>query len=266
MAQSTVSGNGNNISGTSANSRNIILGGTTNTISSSVGASADNIILGGNANAITGAMTNSVAGGNNATVANINCFIYSTGNALSTSVANQFTVKSLGGSRFFSNTTATVGVSLAAGGNSWASVCDVNVKENLEECNYSEVLNKVSTLLPIYTYNYIGNQPEQKCFGPTAQDWNSTFVVGEMISLDPENGEPIIDSKTSLPKMVPAKDPCMIETMDMIGVLLCSVKELKNESNILRSEANSLLNSETSTLDMISNLQARINSLSIMIS
>ena len=132
-----------------------------------------------------------------------------------TSVFNHtFLVRCSNGSTFFTNTANTTGVTIGAGGGSWASVSDVNKKENLVELDCQDVMNKMENL-PIYQYNYIGNPKEQKCWGPTAQDWYKLFPT--------------------------QKDQLSIETMDMIGVLMATVKNLNNRVKDLESKIGFML-------------------------
>jgi hypothetical protein len=234
----------NTISGTNGHRRQGIVGGTGNTITAAVQNQQDNVILGGSGNTLGSSANSSrsvILGGTNCVVNNTDCliggvnitcthkenFMWSTGGPNLGSVANdQFVVKATGGSTFWSNNPGTVGVSLAAGGNSWAPVCDVNVKENLLPC--APTLGKLE-LLPIYTYNYIGNPPEQVCIGPTAQGWHAQFGTADVptYGVDEETGETIVVGTH------PAKDPLSIEIMDVVGVLLCAVKELTARVKVL---------------------------------
>ena len=157
------------------------------------------------------------------------------------SVANHgFTVRSSGGARFLSNTANTIGVSLAPGGSSWASVSDRNVKENINDLGVTGccLIAEKFKLVPICTYNYIGNPEEQLCYGPVAQDWHAQFgatgVTGPVLdeygeqSLDPETDEPLYDVK-------PAKDPLKIEMMDMAGIMMATIQHMQNKIDSLRN-------------------------------
>ena len=160
---------------------------------------------------------------------------------------NTFSVRSSGGARFLSNTANTSGVLLGAGGNSWAAISDVNKKENLvnlDDVVCNEICKKIVGI-SLYKYNYIGNPEKQICYGPTAQDWHSTFGcenidiprfdytldedgnINEVPVLD-EDGNQIIDTK-------PAKDPLTIETMDYLGLLMATVKDLNRRISILEN-------------------------------
>ena len=117
------------------------------------------------------------------------------------SVSNHtFLVKCSNRATFFTNTANTAGVTVGSRGGSWASVSDVNKKENLVELDCQNIMKKMEEL-PVYQYNYIGNPKEQRCFGPTAQDWYKSFPT--------------------------EKDQLTIKTMDMISVLMATVKNLE---------------------------------------
>ena len=168
------------------------------------------------------------------------------GSTHTTFANNSFSVRCAGGARFYTNTANTAGVQLNAGSSAWAPVCDVNKKENLVNLggvDCSEICKKIVDM-PLYKYNYIGNPKEQVCYSPTAQDWHSTFGCEnidvprtdytvdedgntiEVPVLD-EDGEQIIDTK-------PAKDPLTIETMDMLGLLMATVKDLNSRLNAVK--------------------------------
>ncbi len=92
--------------------------------------------------------------------------------------ANSVTMRASGGYRLFSNTNATTGVSLAAGGSSWSSISDRNAKENFAPVNVREVLEKVAAL-PVTTWNYKSQDASIRHIGPMAQDFRAAFGVGE---------------------------------------------------------------------------------------
>lgn len=167
---------------------------------------------------------------------NLNCgtssrsFFSSSGNAVTVNLDDYFYVKKPNGAAFYSNTGGTIGVTLAAGGSSWATVSDVALKENLTVLDYGTVLNKLDTL-NVYSYNYIGNPAAQRCFGTTAQEWHGegTFKCDEYEcatgELDAE-GNPITVTKCG-------KDCLVIELQDQIGVLMASVKALYARIKVL---------------------------------
>jgi hypothetical protein len=97
---------------------------------------------------------------------------------VASSANDQFTVRASGGVRFFSNAALTSGVSLATGGGSWTSLSDRNAKENLQQVDTVQILEKVSTL-PLTTWNYKSQITSMRHIGPTAQDFHAAFGVGD---------------------------------------------------------------------------------------
>lgn len=244
-----IGGNGNQIR---RGDDHIILGGTSNSIPSTAGGgSARCVIVGGTGHVVNGGAGNStIIGGSNARIGigHGNTWMFSHGNALTSSGSNRFIVKNTSGTFIFSNDTATTGVQLNGGSSSWASVSDVNKKENLAEVDYQDVLSKVDTM-PVYHYNYVGNPTQQCCIGPIAQDWHDvsrfrcndvTLPVmeyneeGEEVQkVDDETLEPVFETK-------PAKDPLVIELMDALGVSLACIKALNAKIETLTSRVAAL--------------------------
>jgi hypothetical protein len=91
---------------------------------------------------------------------------------------NSVTVRASGGYRLFSNSGATVGVSLAAGGNAWSPMSDRNVKENFRSVDPRGILEKV-VALPVTEWNLISQPAEIRHVGPMAQDFKAAFGLGE---------------------------------------------------------------------------------------
>lgn len=88
---------------------------------------------------------------------------------------NQFSARYAGGYRFFSNATRTVGVSVAAGGSSWASISDSNRKENYAPVVGESFLSKLPGLR-LGSWNYKGQSPETfRHYGPMAQEIFSAY-------------------------------------------------------------------------------------------
>jgi len=94
---------------------------------------------------------------------------------LSTAI-NQVNFRCYGGARFV--TGDTNGVELAAGGGSWSSLSDRNVKENFESIEPREVLERV-VAMPISTWNMKAQDDAIRHIGPMAQDFHAAFGLGE---------------------------------------------------------------------------------------
>ena len=148
-----------------------ISGGVNNIVSSAYGT-----VAGGTDNA---ASFLSYAAGANAKATNSGAYVWSDGNAtLTTSTNNNsVTMRASGGYRLFSSST-TAGVYLAPGSGAWASLSDRNMKENFEQVNSREVLEKVAAL-PISTWNYKTQDSSKRHMGPIAQDFSASFGIGE---------------------------------------------------------------------------------------
>src|SRR5205085_7761980 len=79
------------------------------------------------------------------------------------------TMRAAGGYRLFTDSAATVGVSLEPGSGSWINISDRNAKRNFAEVNGREVLEKVAAM-PVRTWNYKSQSETIRHIGPTAQD------------------------------------------------------------------------------------------------
>jgi hypothetical protein len=94
------------------------------------------------------------------------------------SAKNQMTMRYTGGYRLFTNWTgssSTIGVSLAAGGNSWSTISDRNRKTNFALVDGEEVLRKLNGF-EMTTWNYKEQEPENfRHYGPMAQDFFAAF-------------------------------------------------------------------------------------------
>jgi hypothetical protein len=88
----------------------------------------------------------------------------------SSAANNLMTMRFAGGYRLFTNSEATVGVSLAAGGSSWSVISDSTKKENFIIANGEYFLNSLSQLR-LGSWNYKRQEPAQyRHYGPMAQE------------------------------------------------------------------------------------------------
>jgi len=129
------------------------------------------------------------------------------------SASNQFNVYASGGTRIFSNSAATTGVTLAAGGGTWTMVSDRGAKENFEEVDPQSILDQVASI-PITTWNYKTQDGSIRHMGPMAQDFFAAFGLGL--------GDTTID------------------TIDPDGVALAAIQGLHAENVALRSRVEEL--------------------------
>lgn len=177
---------------TASGSHSVVSGGQTN-----IASGLNSVVPGGSNNSATG--SHAIAMGRNATAAGDDMFVWCDGTALSSNVANSVHFACKAGANFYTNAAHSTGVSLPPGGNAWAAVSDVNLKENLKAVDYETAIEKLK-LLEIYEYNFKGADPSVISTGPTAQDWHSLFPSG--------------------------KDPLKIDTMDIVGIAISAIKGL----------------------------------------
>jgi hypothetical protein len=90
-------------------------------------------------------------------------------------VDNQMMIHFSGGYRLFTNGTSTTGVSIAPGGNSWATISDRRKKENFSPVDGEAFLKKIARM-ELTSWNYIGQDPRlHRHYGPMAQDFYAAF-------------------------------------------------------------------------------------------
>jgi hypothetical protein len=117
--------------------------------------------------------------------------------------ANEFAVRASGGYRLYSNGSLTSGVTMAAGGNSWAAVSDRNAKANFAAVDTVKVLDVLDEM-PVLTWNLQAQPDEVRHIGAMAQDFNASFayLFGEVES------------------------PVHINMMDAVGISLAAAQGL----------------------------------------
>ncbi len=183
--KSTVGGGLNN---TASGLSSTIGGGYTNTASgekATVGGGLNNTAS-GLASTVTGGSTNSAEGttsfaaGNRAKALHNGCFVWGDNTAadVASTGTKQFIVRSAGGVFFYTNSALTSGVQLAAGGGSWSSVSDRDMKENFVPIDGEELLTKLDSM-PITEYNLITQDDSIVHIGPVSQDFAAIFGYGE---------------------------------------------------------------------------------------
>jgi hypothetical protein len=128
----------------------------------------------------------------------------------------------------------TAGVTLAAGGGSWSSISDVNVKANFTSVDGQDVLASLAEV-PITTWNYKAQDASIRHMGPMAQDFYTAFGLGE--------------SDTA------------ITTVDVDGVALAAVQGLYELSQEQAGRIQSLEEENASLRQRLDNLEARMSAL-----
>jgi len=99
----------------------------------------------------------------------------STTDSTQASANNQFTVRSAGGVRLFTNATMTTGVQVAAGGSSWAVISDRNRKMDFRNIDGEHLLTTLRSV-PVTTWRYKDEEDKTTLhIGPMAQDWHQAF-------------------------------------------------------------------------------------------
>jgi hypothetical protein len=121
----------------------------------------------------------SFAAGRRAKAFNIGVFAWadSTGANFNVSSNNRFAARASGGVYFYTNSTVSSGVFVAAGGNSWSSLSDRATKENFSPVDKLAVLEMLADL-PVQEYNLKSQDESIRHIGPVAQDF-ATFGYGE---------------------------------------------------------------------------------------
>lgn len=121
---------------------------------------------------------------------------------------NQATFRASGGFRIFSNTNATIGVTLAPNTSAWAPLCDREAKENFEPIDTAVILQQVAAL-PLSAWTYKHDPDKRRYIGPVAQDFQAAFGLG---------------------------DNTTINTLDADGVAFAAIQALAEENERLRME------------------------------
>ena len=96
----------------------------------------------------------------------------------SVDVENRFAARASGGVYFYTNPDLSAYVYLDGGSNSWMSSSDRNLKENIVEVDYRDVLKKLLTV-PISTWNFKSASNDLPHMGPMAQDFYAAYGLGD---------------------------------------------------------------------------------------
>jgi hypothetical protein len=122
----------------------------------------------------------SFAAGYNAQTTGPGSFVWadSTGAVIGSYYPNQFLARASGGTTFYSNADATVGVALYSNDGSWSSFSSRDVKDNFTPVDGQQVLASLANV-PITTWNYKAQDPSIRHMGPMAQDFSAAFGLGE---------------------------------------------------------------------------------------
>jgi len=190
-------------------------------------------VAGGNSNTASGIQ--SFAAGCQANAANAGTFVWSGSlsascTTVSSSAAGQFLALAPGGVIFYSNTALSAGVSLAAGGGSWGSVSDRNVKANFVPVIGENLLARLNAM-PMTTWNYKAQEPRFRHLGPMAQDFYGAFGLGEDDKhIDDIDGQGVaLAGVQALYRLSLKKDAELQKQQGQIRTLTLQVQELEKE-------------------------------------
>jgi len=159
---------------------------------------------------------------------------------------NQMMMKFSGGYKLYTDTFATVGVSLPAGGNSWATISDRNKKENFAAVDGEAFLRKIAKF-NLTSWNYKGQDPAtHRHYGPMAQDFYAAFGKDQYGTIGNDT---------------------TISQADMEGVSFVAIQALVKENEAMKAkinhleQKNSTLNTELNVLkaELTNNLQETNN-------
>lgn len=152
---------------------------------------------------------------------------------------DQMCMRFNGGYYFISNNNGPdIGVQVVAGGNSWAVVSDVRLKENFLPIDEENFLHKIATL-NLTTWNYKGQDPRHfRHFGPMAQDLYAAFGKDEFGSIGCDT---------------------LINQQDLIGVNLVAVQALEKRTSILDRENTTLRNEVLDLKERLTKMEKLLN-------
>jgi hypothetical protein len=125
------------------------------------------------------------------------------------------------------------GAHLTAGG-VWTNASDANLKENFQTVDGADLLEKIEQL-PISEWNYKNESDESRHIGPTAQDFQKVFGVGE-------------NDKT-------------ISTIDPSGIALAAIKELNKQNQELKVQSEYLKEQNMRLQKQLDELKAMVEDL-----
>ncbi len=177
-ASGTYSTIGGGLQSTTSGAASTVAGGAVNTASGDYSA-----VAGGTYNTVSG--TGSFAAGEYTTDANFSgVFLWGDNStrlsqtSMTATADNQFLARASGGVIFYTKSDLSTGVSVAAGGGSWSSLSDRNVKANFAPIDGQQILAQVLAM-PVTTWNYKSQAASIRHIGPMAQDFHAAFQVGE---------------------------------------------------------------------------------------
>jgi hypothetical protein len=163
----------------------------------------------------------------------------STTDSLENSANNSFQIRAAGGIRLYTNATATVGVSVAAGGSSWVAISDRNRKQDFLAVDGEDLLARLRGI-PVSTWRY-RDEVDRTTFhmGPMAQDWHRAFGF--------------------------SRDDHTINMSDFDGVNLAAIQALARRTEALRADDTALRAENAALREQNRALEARLERLEALV-
>jgi hypothetical protein len=150
---------------------------------------------------------------------------------------NQMMMVFAGGYKLHTNSAASIGVSLAAGGNSWATISDRNKKENFAAVDGEAFLKKIAKF-NLTSWNYKGQDPAtHRHYGPMAQDFYAAFGKDQYGTIGNDT---------------------TISQADMEGVSFIAIQALVKENEALKAKINQLENKNSTLSNELNVLKAEL--------
>jgi hypothetical protein len=192
-------------------------------------------------NNVSAAGDNSVVLGRNVAASGKGSFTFGdddpNGNGLRGTISNNLFWARFNGGYYFVSSDAginDIGVRVLAGGNSWTTISDKNLKENFEPVDGEALLQKIAGI-PQYTWNYKGQDPKNfRHYGPMAQDFYEAFGKDEYGTIGCDT---------------------LINQHDFIGVNMVAIQALEKRTSELQKELQSALSQLNEAKQLIDNQQ-----------
>jgi hypothetical protein len=151
----------------------------------------------------------------------------------------QVTFRNPGGFRIFTNTAATVGVQVNAGGSSWNVISDRNRKEGFAAVDGEDLLLRLRGV-PVTSWRYRDEADRTvRHVGPMAQDWQRAFGL--------------------------SADATTINMSDFDGVNLAAVQALERRTTELRGEVAAVRGENAALRAANAALEARLKRLEALV-
>jgi hypothetical protein len=162
----------------------------------------------------------------------------STTTVMQSFVNDGFRARFAGGYRLLTNSAATIGVVLLAGGNAWSAISDVRVKENFIPVDGESFLRKIASM-PLTSWNYIGQDVKNfRHYGPMAQDFYKAFGKDDLGTIGCDT---------------------LINQQDFLGVNLIAIQALEKRTAQLEDENIALKKQNEKWANAIEKMQAQLN-------